>query len=77
MYHDTVLSVLDKHAPISEIYIHSNDCNFMTKELRKAIINRSKLRNKFSKTRTEESRKHFNCQRNFCVTYFLFEPQFP
>ena len=26
-----------------------NNCNFMTKELRKAIMNRSKLKNKFLK----------------------------
>ena len=40
----------------------------MTKELRKAIMNRSKLRNKFLKTRNEESRRRFNRQRNFCVS---------
>ena len=49
-------------------YIRSNNCNFMTKELRKAIMNRSKLRNKFLKTRNEESRRRFNRQRNFCVS---------
>ena len=31
-------------------------------------MNRSKLRNKFLKTRNEESRRRFNCQRNFCVS---------
>ena len=41
----------------------------MTKELRKTIMNRSKLRNKFLKTRNEESKRHFNRQRNFCVSY--------
>ena len=29
----------------------------MTKEIRKTIINRSKLRNKFLKTRNEESKR--------------------
>ena len=43
------LSVLDKHAPKKLKYIRSNNCNFMTKELRKAVMNRSKLRNKFVK----------------------------
>ena len=32
----------------------------MTKELTKAIMSRSKLRNKFLKARKEESRRHFN-----------------
>ena len=40
----------------------------MTKELRKAIMNRSKLRNKFLKTRNKDSRRRFNHQRNFCVS---------
>ena len=42
----------------------------MTKELRKAIMNRSKLRNKFLKTRNKESRRRFNRQRNLCVSLF-------
>ena len=40
----------------------------MTKELRIGIMNRSKLRNKFLKTRTEESKRRFYRQRNFCVS---------
>ena len=40
----------------------------MTKELRRAIMNWSKLRNKFLKTRNEESRRRFNHKRNFCVS---------
>ena len=30
----------------------------MTNKLRKAIVNRSELRNKFLKTRNEESKRH-------------------
>ena len=59
-FNDTVLSVLDKHAP--------KNCNFMRKKLRKAIMNRSKLRNTLLKLGNEESKKRFNCQRNFCVS---------
>ena len=44
---DIVLCVLDKHTPQIMKYVCSNNCNFVTKELRKAIMNRSKLRNKF------------------------------
>ena len=50
-------------------YIRSNNCNFMTKELKKAIMNRSKRRNKFLKIRNEESRRRFNRQRNLCVSW--------
>ena len=41
----------------------------MTKELKKAIMNRSKRRNKFLKIRNEESRRRFNRQRNLCVSW--------
>ena len=67
-FNDIVLSVLDKHAPKKMEFIRSNNCNFMTKELRTGIMNRSKLRNKFLKTRTEESKRRFYRQRNFCVS---------
>ena len=43
----------------------------MTKGLGKAIMNRSKLRNKFLKTRNEESRRCFNRQKNVCVSLLL------
>ena len=66
-FNDTMLTVLDKHAPKKLKYVRSNNFNFMTKKLRHTIMNRSNLRNKFLKTRNEESKKHFNRQRNFCV----------
>ena len=61
-----MLFVLDKHAPKKMKYILSKNCNFITKELRKAIVNRSKLRNKFLKTRNKEPKERFNRQRSFC-----------
>ena len=39
----------------------------MTKEVRKAIIIRSKLRNKFLKDKNEQSRSDYRKQRNLCV----------
>ena len=38
----------------------------MTKELHKAIMNRSKLRNRFLKSKTFFYRKAYTSQRNFC-----------
>ena len=40
----------------------------MTKSLRKEIMLRSRLRNKFLKGKTEESKELYNKQRNICVT---------
>ena len=40
----------------------------MTKSLRKEIMLCSRLRNKFLKTKTEESKQLYNKQRNLCLT---------
>ena len=39
----------------------------MTKALRKAMMHRKNLRNKYVKSRTEENHKTFKTQRNLCV----------
>ena len=39
----------------------------MSKALRKAIMVRSKLKNKYNKNRTEENWDSYKKQRNFCV----------
>ena len=48
-------------------YLRANQGKFMTKGLHKAIMKRSRLRNKFLHDRTETSRKEYKKQRNFCV----------
>ena len=40
----------------------------MSKALRKAIMVRSKLKNKYNKNRTEENWDSYKKQRNFCVS---------
>ena len=48
-FHNQFLSVLDKHAPIKYKYIQINNSSYMTKSLKKEIMLRSRLRNKFLK----------------------------
>ena len=62
-----VKNVLNEHAPIKRKYIRANDGPFVTKALRKAIMLRSKLRNRYNKNRTEENERGFKKQRNWCV----------
>ena len=64
----TFLTVLDKHAPIKKKYLRVNYSNFLTKQLRKAIMKRSKLRNDFLKDRNDASQSNYRKQRNLCVT---------
>ena len=47
IYLRTFLRILDNCAPLKEKYLWANHATFMTKKVRKAIMIRSKLRNKF------------------------------
>ena len=62
------LHVLNIHAPQKKKYIRADNAPFMTKDLCKAIMVRSRLRNKYLKTKTIESRNMYKKQRNYCVT---------
>lgn len=56
--------LLDKYAPKKLKVIMKNDFHCMSKELKKAIMHRNKLRNRYYKRRTEESLKSYRAQRN-------------
>ena len=45
-----------------------NQMPFLTKNLSKVIMTRSKLRNKFLDNKTEENRTLYMKQRNYCVS---------
>ena len=64
----TFVTVLDKHAPIKKKYLRANHANFVTKQLRKAIMKRSKLRKDFLKDRNDASERAYRKQLNLCVT---------
>ena len=64
---DTCKKSLDYHPPPKKKYIRANQAPFMTKELNKEIMTRSRLRNKFLRFRCEENKKTYNKQRNRCV----------
>ena len=59
------LKVLEKHAPIKQRVVRANDQPFMTKTLRKAIMRRSFLKNRYQKLKSEEAHKLFKKQKNY------------
>ena len=61
------LNTLHKLAPLKKRYIRANNAPFMTTELCKAIMVRSRLRNKYMKIKTVESRNEYKKQRNYCT----------
>ena len=62
------LSILDKYAPRKQKFIRADNFNFVTKSLRKAIMKKSKLRNKYLCERTNEAKSLYNKQRNLYVS---------
>ena len=69
-YHkfQTILcEVLEKHAPIKKKFIRANNSPFMTKQLRKLIMNRSRCKNPFFLNKTVENWNKYRILRNKCV----------
>ena len=63
-----VLEVLNKETPIKKKYLRANEAPFMNRKLKKAIMIRSRLRNTFLKHPTNENKKNYRKQRNFCIS---------
>ena len=59
---------LDKAAPVKQKYVRSNQSPFSNKQILKAIMKSTRLRNKFLRTRSAEDRFAYNQQRNFCLS---------
>ena len=67
-FKDTIIDSLNKHAPLKRKYLRANHSNFITKELRKAIMQRSKSRNLYLVVRSDANRFRYKKQRNICVS---------
>ena len=67
-FKEIFVSVVNKHAPLKTKFIRGNHAPFMNKELSKAIMYRSKLRNIHNKKKTKETWEAFKRQRNKCVS---------
>ena len=65
------LKELNKHAPLKKKVLRHNNNAFMTKELRKEIMLRSKLKNKFNKERNHINWCNYKRQRNHCLSILL------
>ena len=62
---NTFIEVLNKHAPVKKKYLRANQGEFMPKELNKAIMTRSRLRNKYLKEKRADSKIAYDKQRNY------------
>ena len=66
-FQNIFLRVLNTHAPVKKKAQRFNNNRFMIKQLRKAIMRRSRLKNIYNKTRSPENWDNYKKQRNFCV----------
>ena len=60
------LNVVNRHATLEKKTLRGNEDPFLTRELRKEIYTRSKLKNKCNSNLTEENKAIYKKQRNKC-----------
>ena len=66
----TKYDVFYKLGQYTVLMLRHNNKSFITKNLRKTIMHRSKFKNRFNKCRTHENWCNYKTQRNFCVSLF-------
>ena len=67
--------MLNKQAPLKKRYVRANEQSFIDKELNQAIMVRSKLRNKYLKSKSEIDKQRYNKKRNYCVKLLRLKEQ--
>ena len=72
-FEEEFLKVLNQHAPLKKKFIRANHVPYMTKNLRKAIMKRSQLENKYISNSTVENRNKYKKHKNFCSKLYKKE----
>ena len=67
LFNSTVKHILNKQAPLKQKYPRANDAPFTSKNLRKAIIKRSRLKKGLNRNRKDENWLSYKTKRNLCV----------
>ena len=65
-----VVRLLNIHAPLKERYVRANNSPFMNKTLSKAVMTRSRPRNKLIKDPNLENKTKYTMYRNYCTGLF-------
>ena len=59
---------LDHHVPAKQKFVRGNHLPFMNKTLSKAVMHRTRFRNKYLRNKTDENKRKSKKQRNYCVS---------
>ena len=54
IFHNSVLSILNAHAPVKKKHLRANHASFVTKEFRKAVMKNARLRNVYLKNELKQ-----------------------
>ena len=73
VFENIFLKHINKYAPMKEKRVRANNSPFMNKILSKAVMKRSRLRNKYLKNPTEINKITYTKYRNYCVNLFKKE----
>ena len=66
-FQNIFMDVLNRNGKVKKKYIRANNAPFMTRSLTKAIMNRSRFKNRFLKYPNNENEQRYKKQRNYCV----------
>ena len=66
LFSDIFRTILDHHAPLKTKTIRGNQAKFMTKELSKSIMNRSRFKNRYLKWLSHEDFLAYKKAKNLC-----------
>ena len=72
-FENKFLYVLNKHAPLKKKIVRANHKSYMTKNLRKAIMRRSALQNKYFKSGLIDDCNAYKRQKNYCSRLYKKE----
>ena len=67
-FKNAFMELLDKHAPMKQKVVRGNNAPFMNKTLSKAFMHRTKLKNRYYKSPTNDNKTAYKKHRNFCVS---------
>ena len=70
---ETLVILLNTHAPMKMRLLRANDAPYMNKDLRKAIMTRTRLKNLYNKTPNVENEMNYKKERNYCANLSLKE----
>ena len=65
--------VLDRHAPIKKKFLRANEVPYMTKALKKAIMTRSRLENRYYQSKSMIDKINYKRQKNYCMRLYKRE----